>query len=383
MFLKRMSKIHHKGQEALDQYRKRQQRGTDDLITLLHDLVAALQQDGTAQHRLATMHERLGDQTEQILAQCQAHTAYSDNNYFSLLWRFYQSHRQALFAFLEEVDLASTSQDTTVKQAVDFLYVHRKSKRDWLDLDPEQPLNLAWVSDKWWKLVTGSTRRNSVPTQLDRRHFEVCVFSQIMAELKSGDLCIEGSDKFADYRDQLISWAEYEQGVDSYGTQIKKPVDPHAFVDHLRANLERVATETDACFPDNESVRIENGEPILKQVEKRKEPEALKRLEQAIAERIEPVNILDVLVDTERWIGWTQSFGPVSGHQAKIEQTQARYVAAAFCYGCNLGPSQTAGSLESVDRRQIAWVNQRPCHGGKAGCRDYGRHQCLQSLCAA
>src|SRR5262245_7661851 len=30
-----------------------------------------------------------------------------------------------------------------------------------------------------------------------------------------------------------------------------------------------------------------------------------------------------------------------------------------FCYGCNLGPSQTARCLKGVDRRQIAWVNQK------------------------
>jgi hypothetical protein len=32
---------------------------------------------------------------------------------------------------------------------------------------------------------------------------------------------------------------------------------------------------------------------------------------------------------------------------------------ATFCYGCNLGPSQTARSLKIADQRQIAWVNQR------------------------
>ncbi len=37
--IKRMTKIHHKGQEALADYRKRQQGRTDELITILHGLV--------------------------------------------------------------------------------------------------------------------------------------------------------------------------------------------------------------------------------------------------------------------------------------------------------------------------------------------------------
>ncbi|MDK8643780.1 MULTISPECIES: transposase [Niallia] len=35
-----------------------------------------------------------------------------------------------------------------------------------------------------------------------------------------------------------------------------------------------------------------------------------------------------------------------------------RYITNAFCYGCNLGPTQTARS-GSLDRKQIAWINQR------------------------
>lgn len=31
----------------------------------------------------------------------------------------------------------------------------------------------------------------------------------------------------------------------------------------------------------------------------------------------------------------------------------------AFCYGCNLGPTQTARSLGSVDRKHISWINER------------------------
>jgi hypothetical protein len=36
-----------------------------------------------------------------------------------------------------------------------------------------------------------------------------------------------------------------------------------------------------------------------------------------------------------------------------------RYLLASFCYGCNLGPSQTTRSVQGTDRRQIAWINQR------------------------
>ena len=318
-----------------------------------------MQGEDTTDARLAAISGVVGDQATRILEDCEAHTAYADDNYFSLLWRFYKSHRQTLFELLDNVRLVATGQDAAIENALKFRRTHWTSRRDWLDHDADQPLNLTWIPEKWWKLVTGSASRIHVPTQLNRRHFEVCLFSQVIRELRSGDLCIEGSERFADYRSQLISWEEYERVITDYGQQVDLPVESGAFVAHMKENLSRIATEVDARFPDNECLRVEDGEPVLRRLVKRQEPEDFKALEQLIRERIEHVDILDVLVDTENWLNWTRFFGPISGHESKIGVSPARYVATAFCYGCNLGPSQTSRSLEGLDRRQIAWVNRR------------------------
>src|SRR6266850_4434364 len=358
MFLKRLRTIHHKGEAALEDYRHRQQGRTDQLIAILHDLVTAMQQDASPETCLTAMHQIVGDQAETILEDCQAYAAYGENNYYPFLWRFYKSHRQTLFALLDHVQLRSTSQDTTVEEALAFLRQHRTSKRDWVDLSPT-PLDLSWVPDKWWKLVTGTTVRTRRPQWVNRRHFEVCVFSQVMQELKSGDLCIEGSDQFADYREQLISWDEYARTVSDYGEQVGLPVECDAFVTHMRTVLEQTATDVDTSFPTNDGVRLEHDQPILRRLAKRPVPALLIPLRQLIAERLEPVTILDVLTDTDNWLHWTRGFGPLSGYEARIEAARARYVTTTFCYGCNLGPTQTAQSLQLFDRKHIAWINQR------------------------
>ena len=71
------------------------------------------------------------------------------------------------------------------------------------------------------------------------------------------------------------------------------------------------------------------------------------------------VEIVDALSDTEHWLNWTHYFGPISGHDAKLENPRERYLITTFCYGCNLGPTQTARSVKGLDRRQLSFVNQR------------------------
>src|SRR3954469_12726772 len=42
-----------------------------------------------------------------------------------------------------------------------------------------------------------------------------------------------------------------------------------------------------------------------------------------------------------------------------LKGPRERYVASVFCYGCKLGPSQAARAMKDLDRRQIAFINQR------------------------
>src|SRR5919198_3982576 len=131
------------------------------------------------------------------------------------------------------------------------------------------------------------------------------------------------------------------------------------YTNHKETVLEEAAQQADTGFPENEYLRIENGVPVLKRLHAKPEIDGAKRLEQLLQERTDPIGIIDALIDTEHWLNWTHHFGPLSGLEAKLDSPRERYLVTAFCYGCNLGPTQTARSIEGLDRRHIAFVNQR------------------------
>lgn len=349
MFIKRTLSIHHKAKEALAAYRAAHQGHTDDLIATLRDMVRASQHTGTTDERLAASGSALPATPDTILAACEAHLAYAGNNYFPFLWAAYRSHRPTLFRLVRSLTFESTSQNTSFLDALAFLLGHETSKSDWLLLYREERtergvrrmplLDLSWVPEGWWRLLTDHSTTVPPPQQINRRHFEVCVFTQLLAELKSGDVAIVGSDASADYRMQLIDWEEYQRSVQDYGAMVAFPTDGPAFVAHVRHRLQDQAQATDTTIPTNEALRIEHGEPVLG--------------------RLTPINILDVIRSTAYWLNWTAPFGPVSGHAGKLDDSLSRYLVTVFCYGCNLGPTQTARGIAGLDRKQIAWPNQR------------------------
>ena len=107
---------------------------------------------------------------------------------------------------------------------------------------------------------------------MDRRLFELCLFTQVMTELKSGDLCIPGSETYGDYRDQLVPWESYRRQIATYAEQAGLPATPMAIVTGLREQLAMRATAVDAAFPANEHVEIVGDKPVLRRL--RAKPEA-------------------------------------------------------------------------------------------------------------
>src|SRR6266571_8274702 len=63
-----------------------------------------------------------------------------------------------------------------------------------------------------------------------RQHLETCVFSSLADELKSGDICVIGSEQFADYRDQLLPWEMCEPKVAAYCQQLGLPATAEGLV---------------------------------------------------------------------------------------------------------------------------------------------------------
>jgi TnpA family transposase len=366
MFIRSVGKLHRRGRDALNEYHLRHRETTENLIETLSRLLNALDSSKSATEQINAITNIIGDDTEKLASECEAYLGYANNNYLPFLLRFYRNQRRNFFRFLENLQPQSTSSDKSLESAIAFLINNKNSRANHISLktgeegkDNSTILDLSWIPNKWWKIVTGKNSRDINIDKVDRRYFEICLFSQVWLELKSGDLFIEGSEKFGDWRNQLISWEEYDTSLDTYCQQIGCPKDPSEFIEGLKTWLTETIKEVDATFPENESVSIKDGEPIIRRHTKREKPKGFDTIERLVEQRLPECNILDIISDTEHWLNWTKNFRPISGYDSRLDFPQPRYITTAFCYGCNLGPTQTARCVENLDRKQIAYVNRR------------------------
>jgi TnpA family transposase len=357
MFIRRISVIHKHARVELQELQAHQREMSEKLVATLDDVLEILAQnldDATTGHLVRELLAPHGD-LEQLRQDCAAIRVWSGGNHLPLLWKSFSSHRAAMFRMATALRFEAATKDRRLLDALDVVLANENRKAEWI----ADEVDMAFASERWRRLVRRSHGHGN-PT--NRRMLEVCVFSHLASDLRSGDVCIDGSESFSDYRKQLLSWDECKLQLPAYCERVGIPDSAEELIDALQKLLADTANEVDAAFPElRDDVSIgPQGEPVLRRVTAKEVPASAVALQSAIESRVAPRNLLDVLANIEHWTGFTRHFGPLSGNDPKLRNARERYLLTVFAMGCNLGPNQAARHLSNgVTPHQLSFVHRR------------------------
>lgn len=365
VFCKQMMKVQHLADTELEDYLTANQDKTDEILRRFAALDTVLQSDQSVGEQMVSARQLVTARPD-LCEFSRIHAEFGGKNECRFMWRHFKARRGELFRILTMLPFVTTSQDKSFERALTFVRANHRRRADWLALGRQgdealTPQDLDWVPAKWWKLVTGESSDKRVPTRVNRRQFEVCVCRQLVQELKSADICVPGSVTYSDIREQLLPMEECAEALGRYGELVGLPVDSQAFGDHLRAQLVGAANAVDRDYLGNPLFKIVGGRPSLARFTKKPEPVGFQAIDEAVMRKLQALDLslLDVLGDTMQWLNWGQFFGPLSGHESKLEDEKRRQILTTFAYGTGLGPTQVAKSVAGISDRQIAFLNQR------------------------
>ena len=365
VFCKQMMRTQHLADAELESYLTVNQDKTDEILRRFAKLDTLLQSDQPADDQI-TRAKQLVTERPDLCEFSRVHAEYGGKNECRFMWQHFKSRRSELFRILSKLRMVATSQDKSFERALAYVLANNRRHADWLALGGKGDVTLTqedldWVPEKWWKLVTGESGDKDVPTRVNRRQFEVCVCRQLVQELKSADICVPGSDTYSDFREQLLPIEECTKALAEYGELVGLPMERKAFIAHLRKQLVDAAKAVDRDYLGNTYFNIVDGRPKLAKLVKKPDPAGFEAVESALARKLQALDLsmLDVLGDTMRWLNWGKYFGPLSGHESKLEDAQRRQILTTFAYGTGLGPTQVAKSVSGISDRQISFINQR------------------------
>jgi hypothetical protein len=367
MYTKRLLKVQQQGREAFETAKQAAEERVTRLIEALRDVTQAYSSEGTVEKRMEALDTTYGGRDAKILSDCEESLALRSSTYFPYLRPLVSRHRASLFRFLSTVKLRASHQNKALEKAIEFLQANEHRSGQYLQTGrsehhrgrPKQILplvDLSWIPEGWWRIVTGQSKHLPHPERVFRQHFEACLFTQILWDLKTGDLYVEGGDRKALTWAQGISWEEYATSVDAYGEMLGFPIDGPGFIKHLQTWLSTIAQRTDRAFPDSH-VTIEHGEPVIHKTPRRATPAGLKQLEKLLAPKLQDTHLLDLMADVQHWLNWCGCFGPLSGFETKLEDATLRQMLTVFAYGTQMGPAQMARSFTGVNSRHLSWIH--------------------------
>lgn len=360
LFIRLMQNLENAAQKSLLTYQVEHLKRTDNLVAQLKSILEAYRMEGTDTQRIDAIGDVVGPDVAKLLADCDEHMAHANKNFLPFLAKPYATQRALLLNCLQIMDLRTASQDPTMERlilAIGQLRTQRKEVVEIASLDLDMERDFSWMSVNWRRHVFPKAWGANRAGWMQRRYFELAVLFEIKDELKSGDVFVPGGERYDDYREELVDNDTFLDELQGYGEAAGVETEPAAFVVGLREDLRTACLDVDARFPDNADADIVNGRLLLRKLKRTEISQAIAAVDGLITERLEETSIVDVLVDVTHWMDMEKHFKPLSGVESRIKDLRHRVVTTLFCYGCNLGPVQTARSIRGFNRRHYSWLN--------------------------
>ncbi|MEU1216379.1 Tn3 family transposase [Streptomyces sp. NPDC005790] len=290
-------------------------------------------------------------------------SAHHGNFWEVLLYGQIGRDRAVMFDLAEKLEFTATSEDRRVLDALAHAQRHQGARGEYITAFDEKgrEVDLSFATQNWRKAVLDKTRTG----QFVRKHFEAMVFTALAEELRTGDVAVVGSEEYADWSQQLLTWETVQETLGSYLVEVglceegeTAEFDAKFFRRQLEEKLRNAAAAADAGYPDNEGLVIdpETGIPSLKAYRADGQRPSAKRLEQEIKARMPERSLMGIVARTAYWVEWWRRFGPPSGNEPKLTDPLGRYVITTFVKGTNMGPYEAARHIPGVSGHELSYV---------------------------
>src|SRR5262249_32675284 len=158
-----------------------------------------------------------------------------------------------------------------------------------------------FIVGKWKKVVFIDEKEKIV----NRRYLELCLFSTLANELRSGDVFIQGADAYSDYRQNLSPLEECESLMEDYLARLNMPYQADDVVTFFQNKLIEKGRAVDELYPNLADFEIDpGGEPMLKKTPTVKPSKHTRQMVEKIHHHMPERSLLDVLCLTHHLTGW-------------------------------------------------------------------------------
>jgi hypothetical protein len=177
--------------------------------------------------------------------------------------------------------------------------------------------------------------------KVDRRAYTMCFLERLQDALQRRDVFVPTADRWADPRRRLLKGAAWKAVRAQVCRTLDLDPDPERELDTLAKMLDDAYRRTDANFPQNAAVSIEdrNGEEtlILTPLDNLEESASLLELRERVDALMPRVDLPDVLLEIQAHTGFVSEFTHISETGSRAADMELSLCAVLIAEACNVG----------------------------------------------
>ncbi len=270
-----------------------------------------------------------------------------DDSYFDLLGERYNHIRAFSPVFLDAFEFRSNLAHDPLLRAVELLRQMNSGRRRKV---PEGA-PMEFVGPKWRPYVVDSAGA------ISRKYYELCVLWELRGSLRSGDVWLDGSRRYADPETYLISPQRWPELREEVCRLVQGSPNGEARLQECRRELEAGLAALDKTLAGEGKVRVTGGDLVLSPLKAEELPESTVLLRQLAAERLPRVELADLLVEVDDWTGFTRHLEHAGGATPRAKDIRAHLFASIFAQACNFGVT-TMAELADLSYDRLAWATE-------------------------
>jgi len=275
-----------------------------------------------------------------------------DDNYYQEQLNKWRTVRRFLPTLLNTIEFRSTESAKPVLEALQFLKgIEGVSKPD-MSKAPT-----ALVKKGWTRMVFDKDGA------IDRKALTFCVLDNLRDCLRSRDVFVAPSTRWADPRAKLLQGEAWISARPQVARTLNLKLTPADELAELKQELDDAYSRVAANLPNNSFVRIEQEDGkdvlVLTPLDEQDEPASLVELRTDTKALLPLADITEVLLEINARTGFAQEFTHLSDAGSRADDLDMSVCAVLVAEACNIGLEPLVNSkIPALKRDRLSHISQ-------------------------
>ncbi len=259
----------------------------------------------------------------------------------------YHSIRRYCVHFLKTLTFHAQDSVQALMQGIDLLDKLNRGERQ--RLSSKTPIG--FITKAWHPYLFDQHGR------INRHYYELAVLWELRLALRSGDVFVAHSRRYADPNSYLIPPDQWENQRSELIRITQTPPNGVTRIHQRERQLQQLAQQVETHFDSGHWLRSKAGRWILTAYEGEGRPESAQRLEEEIVARLPRIDMTDLLLEVSGWTKISDHFQHALTHSPPTDNIGLIYLhAALLAQGCNFTLTQMARSGQ-LQRHRLIYTN--------------------------